>query len=108
MTDEAYCRANYSRGDVAHRLVQEELEIGGKGGYLGLVEALEGCLLARDCAISTVRFEEASIEKSSECYQTAGDFKSLGPGDECNRKSGRKGNDDKECKKDQKLLEAGG
>ena len=45
-----------------------------KGCYLSLVKALQGCLLARNRAISTVRFEKAGVKESGECGQTAGDF----------------------------------
>ena len=41
--------------------------VGERGDYLSFVEALQGCLLARDCAVSTMRFKEASVEESSEC-----------------------------------------
>lgn len=82
-------------------------KIGKQGGYLRFVEALQGCLLARDRAISTMRFEEASVEESGEGCQTAGDSQLLGPGDDCKRKSGSEGNDDKKYEKNADLLEAG-
>ena len=75
-----------------------------RGDYLSFVEALQSCLLARDCAVSIVRFEKADVEESGVCCQTAGNFKMLGCKDKCNRKAGSKRNDDKECKKYENLL----
>lgn len=34
--------------------------------YLSFVEALQRCLLARCCTVSVMRFDEASVEESSE------------------------------------------
>lgn len=70
-----------------------------RGDYLSFVEALQSRLLACDCAVSIVRLEEAGVEESRECCQTARDSYLLGSRDDCNRKSGSKGNDDEECKK---------
>ena len=77
-----------------------------RGDYLRIVEALQGSLLAGNCAISTMRFEEASVEESSECCETTGDCELRGPRDDRKRKSGSKRNEDKECKKNPDVLEA--
>ena len=54
-----------------------------------------------------MRFEKASVEESGIGRQTARDSRSLGCKDNCHGESGSKGNDNKERKKDGKLMNSG-
>lgn len=54
-----------------------------------------------------MRFEKASVEESGVGCQTARDSGSLMGKDDCHGESGSKGNDNKERKKDGKLMNSG-
>lgn len=74
-------------------------KIGGRGDYLSFVEALQSCLLARDCTVSIMRFEEASVEEPGKRCQTTRYKKVLGSRDYCSRESGSKRNHGQKRKK---------
>ena len=90
-----------------HQNSWSESRKGERGEYLSFVETLQSCLLARDGTVSIMRFEEASVEESSECCQTTWDSQLLGPSNECNGQPGGKRNEGKACKDCENMLGAG-
>ena len=82
------------------------MKIWEKGCYLRFVEALQGSLLAGNCAVSTMRLEKASVEEPGECCQTAGNCQLTGPRDNGKRNSDSKRNDGDGCKEDADALVA--